>query len=390
MTYSGTIAANRQVLPILLLVCLASAFFLRPEPVWALTFYLGVLPAVLYRLWHGPIFNPWNANIILVGVLLAWSAMTLIWGENPGGWRVPKFLCGTVWTGLFFVAVMTTLQGAPHNERAIGSTLIAAGGANAALSVLLYLVHPPPDGRLIGWAETRHSILGALVIGVCYLFAADRALRETALRPYNIAVASLCLCFVILTDSRGPLVSVLIATLILFADVSLRTKARIAIGAGLAAAALFVLQPSLPAALLHAVLERGTSHRLQIWSFTLQRVEEQPWLGHGLAAYLGLSADFTFPHDLYLSALFYSGIVGFFLLMALIGSVTWGLVRARKLPSRPLLLALWIFALCGGLTDLGQVTKGPGSLWLIFWLPLGMACAALTGPPLGNSTHPRV
>jgi O-antigen ligase len=48
---------------------------------------------------------------------------------------------------------------------------------------------------------------------------------------------------------------------------------------------------------------------MDIWAYTLSRVAEKPWFGHGLVAYLGMEqGNFTFPHNIFLSTLFYSGI----------------------------------------------------------------------------------
>ena len=112
-------------------------------------------------------------------------------------------------------------------------------------------------------------------------------------------------------------------------------------------------------------------------------IRQRPIFGHGLAANLHLHVGdartgdwITFPHDLYLSLLFYSGIVGFGLFAALAAVVSWRL--ARRLPASwtdiewAWLAALWLFVLVAGLTDLGQITKGPGPMWFIVWLPLGL------------------
>jgi hypothetical protein len=45
-------------------------------------------------------------------------------------------------------------------------------------------------------------------------------------------------------------------------------------------------------------------------------------------------------------------------------------------PEFPVLAALLIDALLAGLTDLGQITKGPGPMWIILWLPVMLAMTA--------------
>jgi hypothetical protein len=101
------------------------------------------------------------------------------------------------------------------SARNIGTAPIVAGAANAALSILLYFYKIPLDWRLEGWAKTRHSILGALAIGVCGLFALDRAAHERQNRRSCLVAAALCLGFILLTGSRCPMVAIAIASLIL-------------------------------------------------------------------------------------------------------------------------------------------------------------------------------
>ena len=383
--------ASERALPIAMLVFLASAFVLAPAPVWSLTFYLGVLPAAICRAWRGPPFEWRNFAIIVIGLIIVWSALTLIWGENPGHERVPKFLFGALCTAIFVAALMTTLRGYETSARNIGTALIIAGAANAAFSILLYFYKIPPDWRLQGWAETRHPILGALVIGVCCLFALDRAFHERENRRLYLVAAALCLGFILLTGSRGPIIAIAVAGAILALARGLSVRKGVALAGGiigliaLVAIVAFIFQPTLFSELLHRNLDRP-SYRLDIWTYTLSRVAERPWFGHGLAAYLGMEqGNFTFPHNIFLSTLFYSGTVGLALLLALLAACFIGVLRNWRRPAAPFLLALLIHAVIGGLTDLGQLTPGPAPLWIIFWLPIGFICAALTQGPSGPS-----
>jgi O-antigen ligase len=120
------------------------------------------------------------------------------------------------------------------------------------------------------------------------------------------------------------------------------------------------------------------SHRLEIWDYTLRMIGDRPLLGHGLAAnlHLNVGEDITFPHDLYLSLLFYTGVVGLLLFAGFAGLLAWRLWLRRGRQETLWIAALGINALLSGLTDLGQITKGPGPIWFIVWLPLGLALGA--------------
>ena len=366
-------------LPIVLLVFVASAFVLPKGPDYALVFYLAVAPAVLLGAWAR---NPaartgaepasWSAAMLLI----FWSMATLIWGRDDGH-RTGQFALAAVMTALF-VAGLLTAAGDAGLRRRLATTLIWAGTANAVLSVGLGPFLPQNGERLHGWGATSHPILGASVMTAPYLAALVRALSERRWRAAHFGAAGAMMLFILLTESRGPLFASTVGTLVVCAGGPWRTRAL----GGLAAFAL--AWRLLPAGLRHhqtaLLVARGASHRFEIWHRTLQMVAAHPLFGNGLAANLDLPG-MTFPHDLYLSVLFYSGAVGAALFLVLTVLVTRQLWRGRNGgPEWLWLLALWVSTILAGLTDLGQITKGPGPMWFIFWLPVGLILARQSNP----------
>ncbi|MGH7088252.1 MAG: hypothetical protein ACREFQ_05075, partial [Stellaceae bacterium] len=67
------------------------------------------------------------------------------------------------------------------------------------------------------------------------------------------------------------------------------------------------------------------------------------------------------------------------LFLALVLVLLFGLLRTPDVPDRIVLAALWVNGLVAGLTDLGQITRGPGPNWYILWLPIALTIAALNG-----------
>ena len=356
------------VLPLTLLLFVASAFALPSGPAYALVFYLLVLPACLLtarRLASGV-----DVGALLAVALVVWSGLTLLWGHDDHH-RSARFAVDSAMTLVFLLAMLGGLAAAAQRRR-LGSVLIWAGAANAVLSVALGHFFPLPTERLHGWGVTSHPILGASVMSMAYLTALTRLLTEKRQRLAHLAAGAAMTVFLLMTESRGPLLAVLVATLFLCLQGPWRWRA---LGA---MAALGLLWALLPASVRHhqeaAMVSRGSSHRLQIWSRTLELIGQRPLFGHGLAANLDLPG-ITFPHDLYLSVLFYSGAVGFVLFALLCVWVSLTLWRGARGAERLWMAALWMDALLSGLTDLGQVTKGPGPMWFIFWLPVGLVLA---------------
>ena len=366
-------------LPGTLLVFVAASFVLPNGPSYALVFYVAVLPCLIARLAVGPGLGLGDPAAALALALVVWSGLTLLWGQDDGhrSWR----FAGDSAASAGFVLAMLAVLGQAWVRTALARLLVVAGGANAAFSIAVFFITHPVFRRLTGWGATSHPILGAAVMAVAGLTALARVLVPAAplrARVPNLAAALVMAAFILLTESRGPLLAASIGVVFLCAASVWRVRAF----AGLAA--LVGVWFALPgAARQHGeavLVERGSSHRFEVWDYTLTRIRERPLFGHGLAANLHFVLDdarknaLTFPHDLYLSLLFYSGVVGLLIFLALAAVLSWRLVLGVRRPDGEWawLTALWLNVLVVGLTDLGQITKGPGPIWFIVWLPVGL------------------
>ncbi len=356
MAYAHRLA---RALPACLLGFLAACFALPTEAAFSLVFYAGVVPPLLAR---RPVWPPWP-----VCALVIWSGLTLFWGEGDAR-RVFAFGLGAACTLAYMAALQETLADQAMRRR-VGTLLIWAGAANAVWSigrgVILHTIAP----QLLGWGVTQHPILGASVMSVCLLTALIRALAEARLRWAHAAACVVMAAFILLTEARGPLLACVVGAAIIGAGGPWRGRAFFAL------MAVSVLLRSEPEAWRRhqagVLMDRGLHDRPEIWSHTLELIQEKPLFGHGLAANLDLPG-ITFPHDLALGVLFYSGGVGFALFVTLLVLVAYRLKRMPQGSERLWLAALCANAMVAGLTDLGQITKGPGALWFIVWLPAGL------------------
>ena len=370
-------------LPYALLAFVAAAFVLPNGPSYALVFYIAVLPTLAARLAVGPRPNLRDhlrdLGAALALALVVFSGLTLLWGRDDGhrSWR---FAGDSAASAAFVLAMLAVLDN-PWVRTALARLLVVAGAANAVFSIADFFITHPVFRRLTGWGATSHPILGAAVMAVAGLTALARVLVADAplrARAGNLAAALAMAAFILMTESRGPLLAVSIGVVFLCAASVWRVRAF----AGLAV--LAGVWFSLPrAARQHGeavLVERGSSHRFEVWHYTLGLIRDRPLFGHGLAANLhfvvgaGPKDALTFPHDLYLSLLFYSGAVGLLLFAAMAMLLSWRLLRAMRRPDAEWawLSALWLNVLVVGLTDLGQITKGPGPIWFIVWLPVGL------------------
>jgi O-antigen ligase len=360
---------------------LALGYLVRPNPLWAaLFFYASLVPAMLLLLWRDASARAVLRDplVQLCLALMGWYWASLLWGHDQPPRRVQGYAVGIPFNaGFVLCCVLFFARAEEAWLRRLLAALAVAAALNAVFSIGSHLalgLHRVEGARLAGWAETRHAILGAGVMGLglqaaCFLALLLRDRRWVVL---SLAAVGLCaLAFILITGSRGPVLAT--AAFLLVFGLAVTGWRGVLAGAvllGAALVAVFVLFG--PDWVLHQL--NRPSHRLPIWEVALARIAERPLLGHGVANH-AIFGDpyFTFPHSLYLSALYYGGVVGAALLLAILCGA---LRRAALLADRrwrAFALASLASPMVFGLTDLGQPAVGPSELWYVLWLPVGAA-----------------
>jgi O-Antigen ligase len=393
-----------------LLVVVGSGFVVSPEPLWAFVFYLLVMPNQLQALARGMADRSLVRDIppvLMVAIgLICWFVLTLAWDRTAAGHPSVQLLW--VWNGLSTLTFVTGCYAAfvgsassrdfdpassrdfdpassrdfdPASSRDVSpassrdqliTVLIAGSVVNAFIAFLrlpfLAKVWEALPLRMPGWAETRQPILGAVIIGVGVLLAVSRLLERRSMRANSFA-ACVGLLFIGLTGSRGPLLAILGALGLMLAMVRARLLGIAVLAVLLGLGLVELLAPHLITLVWHAVADRGGSNRLVIWETALDAIQTSPWVGLGPTARLDRPNE-GFPHNLFLSTVFYAGLVGLVLLLALLGLVGRIAWRQPHGVDRSMRLALLAYLVASGMTDLSIVIKGPSPLWYIIWLPL--------------------
>jgi O-antigen ligase len=359
-----------------LLLFTAAAFALPGEAAYGLVFYVAMLPLVAWRC-RAP-QRP-DLALALSLSLIAWSGVTLFWSEDPGHRRF-GFAVATLCTAAFVFALRAAFSELAWRRRWAG-VLVWAGAGNALWSLLSGLPSLLAGARILGWGITRQPILGGAVMSAAYLTALSCAIAAEGRprrRVFHFAAALLMAAFILAMQSRGAWLAAAGGTILLLAAGPWRRPAALALCAAIAAW-FFVVPTALRRHVSRLVLERGASHRFEIWGITWRLIRQKPIFGHGLAANVPPWPT-GFPHSLVLSLLVDSGGIGLLLFAALAGLAAIRLAKARNAVDRAWVAALCLSGLLAGLTDLGQITKGPGPIWFIIWAPLLLA---LTPPAAG-------
>ncbi|MBO1325193.1 O-antigen ligase family protein [Acetobacter sp. TBRC 12305] len=375
---------RRTLLHEQILAVIGAGFLLSPEPVWSDFFYVLVLPLALSLAWRaraGLDLRRMSPVLLAGSVLILWLATTLLWDPptlaQPG--KLALWLWNVFCTLIYIHALADALETDATFRPRITRVMALAGLANMAISFARLGLHPAMAWagdvlRMNGWAETRHPIMGAIVIGIVVLMALDRALRVGGWYYWLAALAGLV--FIVLTGSRGPEGAICVSASVLLG----LTRPRLILVIGLATLLALGLFACLDWPLLHHLVAghvaRGDSHRLAIWARSWHDICQKPWFGHGPGYLLAGPHSESFPHNLLLSTWLYGGIIGVGLLGLYAVLVTRRALGTANRADRALNVALLVQVGLSAMTDFSQVIKGPSLMWYIFWLPTLFAASA--------------
>lgn len=178
----------------------------------------------------------------------------------------------------------------------------------------------------------------------------------------------------ILTHSRGPIGSMLIACLIIFLTNHWSIKWKIvtlAIAATFSIALLYLMQSS-----FGADIERGQSYRLDLWKGFIEQVKVHPILGFGAGTQVPIYAPGEFTnewrhyHSVYIGSLVELGMIGLLMHLALCASVLKAGWDYRHNLHARIALILFIYTMMIGITFGQGIITRSNVQWILFWLPV--------------------
>lgn len=356
---------------------LLSGLLLPSNPAWALPFYVLVVPLFILVIARSRADLPYPQILIFFLLTIGWFGLSIFWGESPDTRRMYKYLNATFSNSIYLIVSFWLFSGVLLPRFCMASfarLFTAACFVNVLISFLFY--DWSTWERLSGYAETRHPILGGYIVSLAIpmaLLVFDRGMQRYD-RLFSVLALLSSVAFVFLTGSRGAWLT---CTAALCGYVIVRTRSvRILVILGFCALAIgFAVQlGGLHSDFISENVGRE-SYRLLIWKDTLTHILERPFLGHGVQSNPILAEHFSFPHSLYVSALYYGGVFG---LLALLGSFLCGaraVCHIKGISEKAFSLSLLAIPFVGGLTDMGQLIKPPSEEWYIVWLPLIIVCS---------------
>jgi len=339
-------------------------------------------------LWVPVLIATWSArrvlwdvgrvNPLLCGTLLLfllWAAASMIWSTAEAPLRELKRILYVV----LFLLVFPLIQAARPEVIARAFRLACIGLSLAALfSFYVFYVEPLRDVgvRISGIGQLDHPILGSYVMGLAIVWGLQFIPRSVAGRVCWAGLLSLPIIFIVLGQSRGAAIALLICTCSMPLWSAGRRSWFIAgLMALLAIIGFIVFEP--------LVMARGVSYRPEIFVESLKMISQHPWLGLGINAnYLVVTESyphgFAHSHNGFTHAAIELGIPGLLLLTGVwffAAVLAW---RERSSLEGRLLLSTMLVAGAALQFDAASIWGSPRAEWFLVWLPIGLALALLT------------
>lgn len=156
---------------------------------------------------------------------------------------------------------------------------------------------------------------GLLTAYICFRAGAARFMASPFARIFDLAISSLFIVCIVMMLSRSVVLALLMVVMIvLFVDAIARNRATIVISVLGAVAAALILVMALPDTVVSALQQRfedtgSYESRVEVYAVAISLIEKSFWTGYGLGASLPNPNDSI--HNLFLSAWFNAGILGF-------------------------------------------------------------------------------
>jgi O-antigen ligase len=311
-------------------------------------------------------------------MLLCWAAITLFWSpvHHPG-----EELARLTSVLTFVLAWQVWTRANDQRAR----QLLWLGGVGIALAaagyLVLYLLQPPTDGRIVGDGVIATANYAAAVMGVSLLWLyqmTDASRTRTLVRVCGMGAL---LVFIALTETRS--VWLALALCLVAAPIWDRRRR-----AWLMAGAVVLLTLFAGVFFCSLLLERGASLRPQLFLESLILICRHPWLGLGQGASFILTiagTSYTHSHNVLTQTAIELGLPGILLAAMLWLMVGWEGWRHRHTAQGLLLCSIWLYATVVLQFDMPQLLDSPRPSWLLFWIPFAVALQMATRDALAVS-----
>ena len=321
--------------------------------------------------------------LTILSIFLAYAALTVFWSNDA------QFKTFALYTGYglliitFVIAIPLLAHRFPWFIDVFLRLLVLAAVISCCYSLCFYYLlddyRPLGFDRLYSLGGLHNPVVSALSYGAALVLVLSFAsiCRDNALKVLTFFIGILLLAGIMHTGTRSVWIGLIAAGLCVIAVLpNPGAQKKLVLGV-VGLTCLLIAGVSIWILGYHeALLERSTSFRPQIWvEFLTKIVSGNFFLGFGIntdPAFYADGIEFKHAHSIYLSTLFYGGIVGLGLFLTLIGQVIYTQV---KNPTRLTIyvLPLLVFGLVCLVFDGNRLVRKVDFTWLLIWLPIALS-----------------
>ena len=355
---------------VFLLVFVAGFFFLGTSKQLNNLFYIALgLPALVLAVTHYRQLRQRPRFFVLLLVLAGWMVLTSLLMTTPPAAALAD-LKPLLYIFLLALLVFVVLEEYPDFPVAMCWTILVIATITGIWRI--YQFYSPDwvlGRRLLGSGVLSNSLWIGAVYGLAAVIAIVLYLRQQKVMHQwsALLLGATPLAVMLLAQSRAPYVA--FAFSVTYSLIAFRNRRALILAAAIVLAVLSALV-SFPYVLDESrLIKGGDSYRLAIWGNAIEAIAESPIFGHGVAEdSLNSAGGKTFDHyhNVYLTLVFHSGIVGFLLFIPLVLRP----LLIRDPPRHLLLKPMLIFGMSYMVFNASRLFTSPKELWLIFWIPL--------------------
>lgn len=352
-------------------------------------YYISTLTPLLLILIVQPklISNNINNILKLFIAFAVWSTLSVLWSDTSESIITP------IKRSIYIFCLFMSFAIVHSDNKSKLLKILTISGFTIALiaSYDLYTsyIFSQYDGRFIGPGALKNPLLSSHIFGffTALFFTLSINIENNKTKSICFIIALILLSTVIATGSRTPLLA-LAATaawiIILFKN---RTSIYVTLFSTITLALILLFYPE-------AILNRGLSYRPELWSSAIDKILLKPFIGYGFESSLefhveSLNKYFKEPHNIHLSILYFTGLIGFTLWFAMHTYALWTCWKNRKDTLFIIASTLLIYGIIAGMTEGGGLLPRPKEHWFLTWIPLAFIAAIIPikKPILDNKDH---
>lgn len=367
---------------------LAGLLFLQKNSNYHTAYYiLTIAPVILFCIIRPNKINENISHITKIFFIFAvWSTLSILWSDTQESMLTP--IKRTLYIFCLFISFSII-----NKNDMILKVFVFAGAVIAlisAYSLYSFQITHQPDSRFIGTGALSNPLLSSHIFGSfsALLLTASLTTKIIKVKFIYLTLGSLLILAVVATGSRTPLLALVATAGWLSLILKNKTSIIIMIFSSLVLACIYLLYPE-------AILSRGLSYRPELWSVAIEEILSKPISGYGFdsnSEFYISSLDIAFrePHNIHLSILYFTGIIGFTLWCAMHACALWACWKNKADTLFIIASVLLVYGIAAGMTEGGGLLPRPKEHWFITWIPLAFVSALLTNKAIKLKTKESV